>query len=45
MNIEVKLLYPFSVANSNGEHMDQAELFTILAETILLPDHPLQHSI
>ena len=44
-NMEVKLLYLFPVANSIGKEMDQAELVTILAETMLIPPYALQHYI
>jgi len=43
--MEVKMLYLLPIANSTGKEMDQAELVTILAETIFIPLYALQHYI
>ena len=44
-NMEIKLCHLFPIANSAGKEMDQAELVTILAETLLIPPYALQHYI
>lgn len=43
--MRVKLLYFLPVADSLGKEMNQAELVTILAETILIPLYAVQHYI
>jgi len=44
-NMKVNLFYLFPVANSAGKQIDQAELVTMLAETIFVPNYALQHYI
>lgn len=41
--MKIRLMYIFPIANTVGKEMDQAELVTILAETILVPHYALQH--
>lgn len=44
-NLIIKIFKWFTVSNDKGKEMDQAELVTILAETIFLPIYALQRYI